>query len=61
MYFFGKLGQGPLDLKQFLLLTQCNRCTFLRRVFGPKELYHYSVLLHYVMLYNHYDPPANMI
>ena len=37
MYFFGKLGQEPdslmcsLDLKQFLILTQFNRCTFFKK------------------------------
>ena len=52
MYFFGKLGQEPdslmcsLDLKQFLILTQFNRCTFFKkkRDFGATEFYQYSVL-----------------
>ena len=55
MYFFGKLGQEPdslmcsLDLKQFLIFTQFNRCTFKKkkkkRDFGATEFYQYSVLL----------------
>lgn len=59
MYFFGKLGQEPdslicsLDLKQFLIFTQFNRCTFSFfkvRDFGATEFYQYSVLLRCVII-----------